>query len=82
MADDSIDLERSKLEGKDRAQLVTIATALGTKPPARAKKADIVDLILRLAGVDEAPPVEADPTKDDASDDGAPSKAPASTAAA
>ena len=46
MADDTIDLERSKLEGKDRAQLVTIATALGTKPPARAKKADIVTLIL------------------------------------
>lgn len=54
MADESIDLERSKLEGKDRAQLVTIATALGTKPPARAKKADIVDLILKLAGVEEA----------------------------
>lgn len=38
MADDSIDLERSKLEGKDRAQLVTIATALGTKPPARPRR--------------------------------------------
>ena len=59
MADDSIDLERSKLEGKDRAQLVTIATALGSKPLARAKKADIVDQILRLAGVDEAQPAAA-----------------------
>ncbi|MEZ5380346.1 MAG: transcription termination factor Rho [Microthrixaceae bacterium] len=61
MADDSIDLERSKLEGKDRAQLVTIATALGSKPPARAKKADIIDLILRLAGVEEAGAAEATP---------------------
>ncbi|MCB1026798.1 MAG: transcription termination factor Rho [Microthrixaceae bacterium] len=73
MADESIDLERSKLEGKDRAQLVTIATALGTKPPARAKKADIVDLILKLAGV-EGP--SGDDHADGPTDDG-PEAAPA-----
>ena len=66
MADESIDLERTKLEGKDRTQLVTIATALGTKPPARAKKADIVDLILKLAGVDEAAAEEPADGDDDA----------------
>lgn len=66
MADESIDLERTKLEGKDRTQLVTIATALGTKPPARAKKADIVDLILKLAGVDEAAAEELADGDDDA----------------
>ena len=66
MADESIDLERTKREGKDRTQLVTIATALGTKPPARAKKADIVDLILKLAGVDEAAAEEPADGDDDA----------------
>ena len=44
-------VERSMLERKDRAELVTMATALGEKPPARAKKADIVDLILRVTQV-------------------------------
>ena len=46
------DRERSMLERKDRADLVTMATALGEKPPARAKKADIVDLILRVTNVE------------------------------
>ncbi len=49
------DVERSMLERKDRADLVTMATALGEKPPARAKKADIVDLILRVTNVGPAP---------------------------
>ncbi len=44
-------LERSALEKKDRDELQTIAVALGGKPGSRAKKADIVDLILELAGV-------------------------------
>ncbi|MFL6204789.1 MAG: transcription termination factor Rho [Acidimicrobiales bacterium] len=51
MSVDSTALERSALERKDRDELVTIAKALGGKPPARAKKADIVDLVLELAGV-------------------------------
>ena len=48
---DTQELERSALERKDRDELHTIATALGGKPGSRAKKADIVDLILELAGV-------------------------------
>ncbi|CAN5713966.1 hypothetical protein BH20ACT2_BH20ACT2_11560 [soil metagenome] len=44
-------IERSALEAKERDELATIAEAMGQKPPARAKKSDIVDLILRLAGV-------------------------------
>jgi transcription termination factor Rho len=44
-------LERSVLERKERDELLTIARALGAKPPARAKKSAIVDLILTSAGV-------------------------------
>jgi transcription termination factor Rho len=51
MSVDSTALERSALERKDRDELVTIAKALGGKPPARAKKADIVELVLELTGV-------------------------------
>ena len=50
MSVDSTALERSALERKDRDELLTIAKALGGKPPARAKKADIVDLVLQLTG--------------------------------
>jgi len=50
-------LERSVLERKERDELQTIARALGIKPPARAKKADIVDLILTSAGITPAAPV-------------------------
>jgi transcription termination factor Rho len=56
----------SLLEGKDRAELAAIAEQLGQKPGARAKKADIVALILRLVGAeggdeatDAAPAIEA-----------------------
>lgn len=51
MSDGSGDFDRSQLESKDREQLVVIATTLGKKPPSRARKADIVDLIMELAGV-------------------------------
>ena len=67
MSVDATDLERSALERKDRDELLTIAKALGGKPPARAKKADIVDLVLQLTGVesesgDAAPtPVDEEP---------------------
>ncbi|MEO8162290.1 MAG: transcription termination factor Rho, partial [Ilumatobacteraceae bacterium] len=39
-------LEQSALVEKDRDQLVAIATALGVKSAARAKKSDLVDMIL------------------------------------
>ncbi len=53
-------LEQSALEAKDREQLVAIASALGVKSAARAKKADLIDLIL-----DSTKPaaVEAKPAK-------------------
>ena len=46
-----MNLERSTLERKDRAELATIAETLGKKPTSRSKKSDIVDLILELTGV-------------------------------
>ena len=55
MSADTQQLERSALERKDRDELHTIAVALGGKPTSRARKADIVDLILELAGVTVAP---------------------------
>jgi len=47
---DSTELQREVLEEKGRDELTTIATALGGKPGSRARKAEIVDLILDLAG--------------------------------
>ncbi|HWH34604.1 MAG TPA: transcription termination factor Rho [Acidimicrobiales bacterium] len=44
-------LERSVLERKERDELQSIARAMGVQPPARTKKADLVDLILQTAGV-------------------------------
>ena len=43
-------LSRSKLEQKDRAELATIVEAMGGKAGSRAKKADLVDQVLELAG--------------------------------
>ena len=76
----SPELDRSVLEGKDRDELVTIATALGEKPPARAKKADIIDLVLRLTGAD----VPSGPAPDEAAADDKPKarRAPRARAAA
>jgi transcription termination factor Rho len=50
------ELQRSTLERKDRTELHTIAVAMGGKPGSRARKAEIVDLILGLAGIEETPP--------------------------
>jgi transcription termination factor Rho len=47
-------LERSVLEAKEREELFAIADALGAKPAARAKKADLVTQILRATGVEDA----------------------------
>jgi transcription termination factor Rho len=49
--------QRATLEAKDRDELMTIATTLGGKPGSRAKKADIIDVILELiADSEPAPP--------------------------
>ena len=47
--------QRATLEAKDREELLTIATTLGGKPGSRAKKADIVDLIIDLINDVEPP---------------------------
>jgi transcription termination factor Rho len=47
-------LERSVLEGKDREQLIAIATALGLKALSRAKKGEIIDRILEHTGAGPA----------------------------
>ena len=39
-------LEQSALEEKDREQLVAIASALGVKSASRAKKQELIDMIL------------------------------------
>ena len=54
-------LDRSKLEQKDRAELAAIVEAMGGKATSRAKKADLVDQILQLAGVPAANGVGAEP---------------------
>jgi hypothetical protein len=73
MSVDSTALERSALERKDRDELLTIAQALGGKPPSRAKKADIVDLILDLTGVRADAPGDA-PAAAGATETDAPAK--------
>ena len=59
-------LERSALERKDREELTTIALALGAKPPSRARKADIVQLILELTGVESGAAASGVPGKAEA----------------
>ena len=48
-------LERSVLERKEREELRAIADAMALDTNSRSKKADIIDQILRAAGVDSAP---------------------------
>lgn len=45
----SADLSKSKLASKDKDELTQIAQAMGGKPPSRARKADLIDLIIELA---------------------------------
>ena len=40
--------QRATLEAKDRDELMTIASTLGGKPGSRAKKADVIEMILEL----------------------------------
>ena len=56
MTTNTTELQRSTLERKDRTELHTIAVAMGGKPGSRARKAEIVDLILGLAGIEETSP--------------------------
>ena len=54
-------LNRSTLESKTKEELHTMAAAMGGKPGSQDRKADVIDLILDLAGVNgeaEAPVAE------------------------
>ena len=64
-------LERSVLEAKERDELFAIADALGAKPGARAKKADLVTQILRATGIepDDGGGRSRSPTHQDPPDD-------------
>ena len=80
MSGDSQNMERSTLERKDRAELAAVAAALGLKVPSRAKKADIVTLILDVvagpgsgdaaAATDSEPPTSAAVATGEAGADG------------
>jgi transcription termination factor Rho len=50
-----VQLGRSVLESKERAELQTIAEQLSVKTTSRMKKADLISGILEAAGVSEAP---------------------------
>src|SRR3954471_10114511 len=83
-AEETAALSRAKLEQKDRAELAAIVEAMGGKATSRAKKADLVELVLQLAGaaapqpapestaeVTPAPaPAKADATSPASTDDG------------
>jgi transcription termination factor Rho len=73
MSVDAGALSRSKLEQKDRSELSAIVEAMGGKAGSRAKKADLVEQVLQLAGEGSATaaPKRNGGTKDshDASDD-------------
>ena len=52
-------LEQSALEAKDREQLVAIAGALGVKSASRAKKAELIEMILEQTKPTEVAPAMA-----------------------
>src|SRR3954462_13430280 len=55
-AEETAALSRAKLEQKDRAELAAIVEAMGGKATSRVKKADLVELVLQLAGTAAPPP--------------------------
>ncbi len=56
-------MRRSTLQRKDRDELTTIATTLGRKPPSRARKGEIIDMIIDMAtdGESSSEPAESKP---------------------
>ena len=54
-------LEKSALEAKDREQLTAIASALGVKSASRAKKSELIDMILEQTKPVAPTPVAAKP---------------------
>ena len=70
---ETAEMRRSTLQRKDRDELTEIATTLGKKPTSRARKGEIIDLILDLAAGGDGSSVEmpADDNGDDSSANGA-----------
>ena len=67
---DSTELQSDSLEAKGRDELITIATALGGKPASRARKAEIVEMILELSSGGGAPtPETQEPANQDQAED-------------
>ncbi|MEZ5245314.1 MAG: transcription termination factor Rho [Acidimicrobiales bacterium] len=66
---ETAEMRRSTLQRKDREELTMIATTLGKKPASRARKGEIIDLILDLAaGGDGSSVVPAEPDPEPAAE--------------
>ena len=74
-------LEKSALEAKDREQLTAIASALGVKSASRAKKSELIDMILEQTKPAAPTPVDAKPTSRVAAKTAAPAAAQAALGA-
>ena len=74
-------LEKSALEAKDREQLTAIASALGVKSASRAKKSELIDMILEQTKPAAPTPVAAKPTSRVAAKTPAPAAAQAALGA-
>jgi len=74
-------LEKSALEAKDREQLTAIASALGVKSASRAKKSELIDMILEQTKPAAPTPVAAKPTSRVAAKSSSPAAAQAALGA-
>ena len=50
MSTETVEAQRTLFEAKSRAELIDIATAMGGRPSQRSRKAELVDMIVELAG--------------------------------
>ncbi|MCY3560191.1 MAG: transcription termination factor Rho [bacterium] len=50
MSTETVEAQRSLFEAKSRAELIDIAAAMGGRPSQRSRKAELVDMIVELAG--------------------------------
>lgn len=74
---ETTEMRRSTLQRKDRDELTQIAETLGKKPPSRARKGEIIDLILDLAAGGDGSSVGDPADKIDAAPKAAVSQQPA-----
>lgn len=81
---ETAEMRRSTLQRKDREELTLIATTLGRKPSSRARKGEIIDLILDLAAGGDGSDVDATAADEaeappDTDESGAPAESDAPT---